>query len=199
MSLRLSSSTLELHACLQNHTCMIACVWKCCELVRSTICHEGAPLCSDHACKKAGSAEGHAITARGERERERERLHLSSHTGLMQVLPGHPRADTITECLSLSSTTKEPPKEHTNKTVGNEEQLQNMHISTVSKKPRTTHLPWRQTKEASVMTTSNICELCCATTQCKSTNQTMPCGYYNNTSEQAQRFSKCRQRVPQAH
>ena len=33
-----------------------------------------------------------------ERERERESLHLSSHTGLMQVLPGHPLADTITEC-----------------------------------------------------------------------------------------------------
>ena len=34
-----------------------------------------------------------------ERERERERdIHLSSHTGLMQVLPGHPLADTITEC-----------------------------------------------------------------------------------------------------
>ena len=30
-------------------------------------------------------------------EREREGLHLSSHTGLMQVLPGHPLADTITE------------------------------------------------------------------------------------------------------
>ena len=31
------------------------------------------------------------------RERERESLHLSSHTGLMQVLPGHPLANTITE------------------------------------------------------------------------------------------------------
>ena len=30
--------------------------------------------------------------------RERESLHLSSHTGLMQVLPGHPLADTVTEC-----------------------------------------------------------------------------------------------------
>ena len=31
------------------------------------------------------------------REREKERgLHLSSHTGLMQVLPGHPLADAIT-------------------------------------------------------------------------------------------------------
>ena len=39
--------------------------------------------------------------ARGARlERERESLHLSSHTGLMQVLPGHPLADTITECSS---------------------------------------------------------------------------------------------------
>ena len=32
------------------------------------------------------------------RERERESLHLASHTGLMQVLPGHPLADSITEC-----------------------------------------------------------------------------------------------------
>ena len=35
------------------------------------------------------------------RERERESLHLSSHTGLMQVLPGHPLADPIRECQSL--------------------------------------------------------------------------------------------------
>ena len=39
----------------------------------------------------------------GERERERELfrervLHLSSQTGLMQVLPGHPLADPIREC-----------------------------------------------------------------------------------------------------
>ena len=30
-------------------------------------------------------------------ERERESLHLPSHTGLMQVLPRHPLADTTTE------------------------------------------------------------------------------------------------------
>ena len=41
---------------------------------------------------------GAAAGASFERERERESLHLSSHTGLMQVLPGHPLADTITEC-----------------------------------------------------------------------------------------------------
>ena len=118
-----------------------------------------------------------------ERERERESLHLSSHTGLMQVLPGHPLADTITECSITVHTEqhKSLPKSILTKAVGNEEQLQNMHIPTLSKEPRTTHLPWRQTKEASVTTPSNICELCRATTQCKSTNQTMPGGYYSNT------------------
>ena len=38
-------------------------------------------------------------SSKPERERGRESLHLSSHTGLMQVLPGHPLADTITEFL----------------------------------------------------------------------------------------------------
>ena len=65
-----------------------------------------------------------------------------------------------------------------------------MHIPTLLKKPRTAQLPWRQTREASVITASNILELCRATTQCKSTTQTMPGGYYNNMSEQALRFSK---------
>ena len=41
---------------------------------------------------------GIALALEREREGERESLHLSSHTGLMQVLPGHPLADTITEC-----------------------------------------------------------------------------------------------------
>ena len=42
-----------------------------------------------------------------ERERERERvLHLSSHTGLMQALPGHPLADPKRECQSLCRTTQ---------------------------------------------------------------------------------------------
>ena len=42
-----------------------------------------------------------------------------------------------------------------------------MHIPTLLEKPRTTHLQWRQAKEASVITPSNICGLCRATTQCK--------------------------------
>ena len=34
-------------------------------------------------------------------KRERESLHLSSHTGLMQVLPGHTLADSIIECFVI--------------------------------------------------------------------------------------------------
>ena len=71
--------------------------------------------------------------------------------------------------------------------VDSEERLQDVHIPTLSKKPRTTPLPLR--REASVKVSSNICELCRPTTQCRSTNQTMPGGYYNGTPEQAQRFS----------
>ena len=46
------------------------------------------------------------------------------------------------------------------KAASNQEQLQDMHIPTLSKKPRTTHLPWRQAKEAYVITSSNIRESC---------------------------------------
>ena len=42
--------------------------------------------------------EGDPAEEERERGRERESLHLSSHTGLMQVLQGHPLADPITEC-----------------------------------------------------------------------------------------------------
>ena len=94
----------------------------------------------------------------GHNERERERvLHLSSHTGLMQVLPGHPRQ--IPECLTRAA--------------DSEERLQDLHISILLKKPRTTHLPLRQAKEASVIKSSNICGLC---RQQHSANQTIkPC------------------------
>ena len=134
-----------------------------------------------------------------EREREREFTPFQPHradAGAARTSSGRYHNRVFNHCVEQQ---KSLPKSILTKAVGNEEQLQNMHIPTLPKKPRTTHLPWRQTKEASVITPSNICELCCATTQCKSTNQTMPGGYYNNTSEQAQRFSKCRQRVPQAH
>ena len=47
--------------------------------------------------QRAGRAQGGAdqdgARVGAERERERERKHLSSHTRLMQVLPGHPLAD----------------------------------------------------------------------------------------------------------
>ena len=134
------------------------------------------------------------------RERERVFTPFQPHradAGAARTSPGRYHNRVFNHCVKQQ---KSLPKSILTKAVGNEEHLQNMRISlSLSKKPRMTHLPWRQTKEASVITSSNICELCRATTQCKSTNQTMPGGYYNNTSEQAQRFSKCRQRVPQAH
>ena len=58
-------------------------------------------------CPPGGRAKPHPPTPNPDttepcnphpRERERERvLHLSSRTGLMQVLPGHPLADPIRE------------------------------------------------------------------------------------------------------
>ena len=101
--------------------------------------------------------------------------------GAARTSPGRYQNRVFNHCVKQQ---KSLPKSILTKAVGNEEQLQNMHIPTLSKKPRTTHLPWRQTKETYVIKLSNICELCRATTQCKSTNQTMPGGYYNNTSEQ---------------
>ena len=158
-------------------------------------------------CGYASSWTCTATVTRGRRERERD-IYIyrereftpfqpnRADAGALRTSPGRYHNRVFNHCVEQQ---KSLPKIILTEAVGNEEQLQNMHIPKLSKKPRTMHLPWRQTKEASVIKPSNICELCCATTQCKSTNQTMPGDYYNNTSEQTQRFSKCRQRVPQAH
>ena len=48
------------------------------------------------------------------------------------------------------------------------------HPNIVEGKPRTPHLPCRQAKKASMILSSNICDLCRPTTQCNSTNHIMP-------------------------
>ena len=77
--------------------CCCCCCRRCCCCCRCCFAFVCLYPCLYERCYLCTTQTNSTIRKRLQ-EREKGSLHLSSHTGLMQVLPEHPLADPITEC-----------------------------------------------------------------------------------------------------